>query len=73
MPSTCSVRPSASQPPMHTVRSRISASVYDGVQAREEVVVEVVVVEREPLGVLDREALALGVAGDTCASRATFA
>ena len=33
-PSTCSVRPSASQPPMHTVRSRISASVNDAARRR---------------------------------------
>ena len=63
MPSTFIVRPSASHAPMHTVRSRISASVYSRVQPSEEVVVEVAVVEREPFGVLDGQPFPLGVTG----------
>ncbi len=46
---------------MHTVRSRTSASLYDGAQTRVEVVVEGVVAEREAFGVLDRETFAIGV------------
>ena len=61
MPSTFIVRPSAIHAPMHTVRSRISASVYGGTQPGEERVVDGEVVEREQLGVLDRQPLPIGV------------
>ena len=48
---------------MQIVRSRMSGSVKCARRRVEERVVDREVVEREPLGVLDRDALRLGVLG----------
>ena len=69
MPSTSSVRPRPRNTAQHNVRSRISSSAKCGAQAREQLVVDVAVIGGEPFGVLDREPLAIGVAGPRFATR----